>query len=68
MVAVYEEDEAVNIGEQCEFLDGRLARFDEFVRKLKEELSITSDREEAEARRKEDFIQEKRFRRRWKKR
>ena len=31
---------------------------------MKEELSIESDREEAEARRKEDLIQEERFRRR----
>ena len=31
---------------------------------MKEELSIASDREEAESRRKEDLIQEERFRRR----
>ena len=31
---------------------------------MKEELSIESDREEAEARRKEDLIQEERFKRR----
>ena len=31
---------------------------------MKDELSITSHREEAEARRKEDLIQEERFRRR----
>ena len=31
---------------------------------MKEELSIASDREEAETRRKEDLIQEERFRRR----
>ena len=64
MVAGDKEDEAVNVGEWCELLDERLARFDEFVGKLKEELSIASDREEAEARRKEDLIQEERFRRR----
>ena len=39
-------------------------RPDGFVGKLKEELSIASNREEAEARRKEDLIQEERFRRR----
>ena len=64
MVAGDEEDEAVNVGECCELLDERLARFDEFVRKLKEELTIASDRKEAEARRKEDLIQEERLRRR----
>ena len=58
------EDEAVNVGEWCELLEERLARFDEFVGKLKGELSIASNREEAEARRKEDLIQEERFRRR----
>ena len=58
------EDEAVNIGEWCELLDERLAGFDGFVRKLKEELSIASDREEAEARSKEDLIQEEKLRRR----
>ena len=64
MVGDYEKDEAVNVGKQCEFLDEGLARFDGFVGKLKEELSIASDREEAEARREEDLIQEERFRRR----
>ena len=64
MVAGDKEDEAVNVGEWCELLDERLARFDGFVGKLKEELSFASDREEAEARRKEDLIQEERFRRR----
>ena len=63
MVAGDEEDEAVNVGEWCELLDERLARFYGFVGKLKEELSIASEREEAEARRKEDLIQEERFRR-----
>ena len=57
MVAGDKEDEAVNIGEWCKLLDERLARFDEFVGKLKEKLSFASDREEAEARRKEDLIQ-----------
>ena len=64
MVAGDKEDEAVNVGEWCELLDERLARFDEFVGKLKGEISIASDREEVEARRKEDLIQEERFRRR----
>ena len=64
LVAGDEEDEAVNVGECCELLDERLARFDGFVRKLKEELTIASDRKEAEARRKEDLIQEERLRRR----
>ena len=64
MVAGGKEDEAVNVGEWCELLDERLARFDGFTGKLKEELSLASDREEAEARRKEDLIQEERFRRR----
>ena len=58
------EDEAVNVGEWCELLDERLERLDGFVGKLKEELSIASDREEAEARREEDLIQEQKFRRR----
>ena len=58
------EDEAVNVGEWCELLDERLERFDGFVGKLKEELSIASDREEAEARREEYLIQEQKFRRR----
>ena len=64
MVAGDVEDEAVNVSEWCEVLDERLARFDEFVGNLKEELFIASEREEAEARRKEDLIQEERFRRR----
>ena len=61
------EDEAVNVGEWCELLEERLARFDEFVGKLKGELSIASNREEAEARRKEDLIQEERLRKRMEK-
>ena len=36
MVAGDEEDEAVKVGEWCEVLDERLARFDGFVGKLKE--------------------------------
>ena len=44
MVAGDKEDEAVNVGEWCELLDERLARFDEFVGKSKEELSIASDK------------------------
>ena len=64
MVAGDKEDEPVNVGECCELLDEGLARFDGFVGKLKEEPSIASDREKAEARRKEDLIQEERFRRR----
>ena len=59
------EDEAVNVSDWCELLDERLARFDKFVGKLKEEVSLAIDREEAEARRKEDLIQEGRFRRRF---
>ena len=35
--------------------------FDGIVGKLKEELSITSEREEAKAKRKESLIQEERF-------
>ena len=61
MVAGADDGEAVNVGEWCELLDERLARFDGFLGKLKEELSIASDRKEAEARRKEDLIQEERF-------
>ena len=64
MVADDKEDEAVNVGQWCELLGKRLARFDGFVGKLKEEFSIASDREEAETRQKEDLIQEERFRRR----
>ena len=64
MVAGDEEDEAVNVGEQCELRYERLARFDGFVGKLIEELSIASEREEAETRRKEDLIQKEKFRKR----
>ena len=64
MVAGDEEDEAVNVGEQCELLYESLARFDGFVGKLIEELSIASEREEAETRRKEDLIQKEKFRKR----
>ena len=53
-----EEDEAVNVAEWCELLDEHLARFDEFVWKLNTESSIASDREEAKATRKENFILE----------
>ena len=42
-------------------------RPDGFVGKLKEELSIASNREEAEPRRKEDLIQEERLRKRMEK-
>ena len=64
MVSGDKEDKAVNVGEWCELLDESLPRSDRFVGKLKEKLSIASDREEAETRRKEDLIQEKRLRRR----
>ena len=64
MVADDKEDEAINIDQWCELLGKCLARFDGFVGKLKEELSIASDRQEAETRQKEDLIQEERFRRR----
>ena len=64
MVANDEDNEGVNVVEWHELLDERLGRFDGFVGKLKEELSIASDREEAEARRKEDLIQEERLGRR----
>ena len=40
MVAGDEDDEAINVSEWCESLDERLARFDRFVGKLKEELSL----------------------------
>ena len=63
MVVGSKEDVAVNVGKWCELLDKHLARFDGFVGKLKEKLSITGDREEAETRRKEDLIEE-RFKRR----
>ena len=66
MVADYEKDKAVNVGEQCEFLDEGLARFDGFVGKLKDGLSIASDRQEEEAKLNEDLILEERFRRRMK--
>ena len=55
MVAGDEDDEAINVGEWCESLDERLARFDRFVGKLKEELSLARYREEAEARREKDL-------------
>ena len=64
MFAGDKEDEAVNVGKWYELLDERLARFDGFVGKLKEELSIVSDTEEAGARRKESLILEERCRRR----
>ena len=64
MIAGDEEDEAVSVGEWCEFLDERLARFDGFLGKLKEEISIVSEKEAAEERQKEDLIQEEKFRRR----
>ena len=59
-----EEDEEINVGEWCELLDELLVRFDGSAEKLKEELSIASDREEVGTRRKEDLIKEERFRRR----
>ena len=46
MVSGNEDDEAVNVGEWCELLDECLVRFDGFVRKLKEEISIASERKE----------------------
>ena len=64
MFAGDKEDEAVNVGKWSELLDERLARFDGFVGKLKEELSIVSDTEEAGARRKESLILKERCRRR----
>ena len=63
MVAGDEDDEAVNVGEWCELLDDCLVRFDGFVRKLKEEISIASERKEAGARWKEDLIQKEMLRR-----
>ena len=60
-VAGDEEDDAANVGEWCELLDQRVPRFDGFVGKLKGELSIASNKEEAEARRKEDTIQKEMF-------
>ena len=59
-----EENEALNVSEWCELLDEGLARFDGFIEKLKKDISIASDREEAETRWKEDLILEERFRRR----
>ena len=44
MVANDEDNEAVSVGKWHELLDEPLARFDGFVGKLKEELSITSNR------------------------
>ena len=63
LVAGDEEDEEVSVGEWCELLDERLARFDGFVGKFKR-LSIANEREEAEGRRKVDLIQKERFRKR----
>ena len=63
LVAGDEEDEEVSVGEWCELLDERLARFDGFVGKFKR-LSIADEREEAEGRRKVDLIQKERFRKR----
>ena len=54
----------VNAGEWCELLNENLTRSDGFVRKLKEELYIVSNREEAEVGRKEGLIQEESFWRR----
>ena len=64
MVARDKDDEAVKVSEWCQLLDERLAIFDRFVGKLKEEFSIASDRDAAEARLEEDLIQGERFRRR----
>ena len=63
MVAGNEENKAVNVVKWCELLDKRLVGFDGIVVKLKEELSITSEREreETKAKRKESLIQEERF-------
>ena len=44
MVANDEDNEGVNVVEWHELLDEHLGRFDGFVGKLKEELSIASDR------------------------
>ena len=44
MVAGDKEHETVNVSKWCELLGERLARFDGFVRKLKEGLSLASDR------------------------
>ena len=59
-----EKDETVNVGKCCELLDERLVRSDEFVGQLKEELSIASYRDEAEAIWKENLIQQQRITRR----
>ena len=64
MVVGDEKDETVNVGKCCELLDERLVRSDEFVGQLKEELSIASYRDEAEAIWKENLIQEQRITRR----
>ena len=40
-----EEVEEINVGEWCELLNELLVRFDGSAEKLKEELSIASDRE-----------------------
>ena len=61
MVAGDEENKVVNVVKWCELLDKRLVGFDGIVGKLKDELSITSEREEAKAKRKESLIQEERF-------
>ena len=67
MIPGDEEDGAVNVVEWCELLDERLARFYGIVGKMEKEISIGSDREEAEARRKEDLVLGERFRRRMEK-
>ena len=67
MIPGDEEDGAVNVVEWCELLDERLARFYGIVGKLEKEISIGSDREEAEARRKEDLVLGERFRRKMEK-
>ena len=61
MVAGDEENKAVNVVKWCELLDRRLVGFDGIVVNLKEELSITSEREETKAKQKESLIQEERF-------
>ena len=45
MVAGDKEDEAVSIGVWCRLLDESLAIFGGFVGKVKEQLSIVSDKE-----------------------
>ena len=45
MVGGDEEDKAVNVGEWCELLYEPLARFDKCDGKLREKLSIASERE-----------------------